>query len=138
MRQTTELPTKTAELALGLYFGDLVAPDLPQGRLKGKMQRLSDLIMSEFRGMPKLSATAEAEAKKRVQRFVAATSWQGKSISYLTITNLLLCLYEDRPYGQKLIPVLNDIYEYFARVKRAQAACELAAAQAAKKWEEAK
>jgi len=132
----TPVAIKTAELALGLYFGDIVAPDLPNGRLKGKMAQLSNKIMRKFRAMPKLNKSAESDARRAVDKFMDASKWNGKSRSYLTICNFLLALYEDRDYAQDLIPILRDIYDYYARVKRAPAACEWSAAEAAEKWAE--
>lgn len=130
--------TKSAELALGLYFGDVVAPDLPNGRLKGKMKRLSSVIMKMLQDMPGLSRPEVKPAQARVEKFVDAVGWEKKSLSYLTIANFLLALYEDKPYGNRLIPVLNDIYNYFERAGKKYPACEWSAARAADLWEECK
>lgn len=125
---------KTAELALGMYFGDVVAPDLAEGRLKNKMETLSRKILDKFRAMPKLPRVQEEHAKHLVSRFMDKSRWHGKSRSHLTICNFLLALYETREYAQDLIPILNDIYDYYARAQKAPAACEWSAAEAAEKW----
>lgn len=126
---------KTAELALGLYFGDLVAPTLPESRLKGKMERLSELIMAEFKRTPK-QRKRDAEATKRmVEQFIDKTGWHGKSLAYSTLCNFLLAIYDRREYGGKLIPVLNDIYALLDHAGVAYTASLWSAALAAERWE---
>lgn len=132
----TPTQIKTAELALGLYFGDMVAPTLPNSRLKGKMERLSKLIMREFERTRKQSKRDAEETKRIVERFIGRTGWHGKSLAYSTLCNFLLAIYDNREYGKKLIPVLNDIYAVLNDTGLAYTASLWSAALAADKWAE--
>ena len=132
----TPTQIKTAELAFGLYFGDMVAPTLPNSRLKGKMERLSKLIMAEFERTIKQSRQSAEETNQIVSKFIDRTGWHGKSLAWSTLCNFLLAIYDKRAYGKKLIPVLNDIYEILEKAKVAYPASLWSAALAAEKWEE--
>lgn len=132
----TTRPIKTAELALGLYLGDFMAPQLPEGRLKGKMEKLSAVIMDEFKRTARLTKSEVAVANGKVMKLMDATGWHGKPRAVLTLVNFLLALYDRKPYAKKAIPVLMDIHDYFARNGLTKPASEWSAAMAADKWED--
>lgn len=130
------LSNKIAEMALGLYFGEVAAKHLPEGRLKGKMLRLQELVFREFRRMPPSVRLHHGAARRRVLEFVNRMGWEHKSFAFPTLCNFLLGLYDRKPWGAALIPVLQDIYDYFDRAGNVRPASLWAAGHAADVWEE--
>lgn len=126
---------KTAELALALALADQLEPKTQQGRLKTLFRKLEKTVMDEFKDTRKLTRAESEAAKRIVIRFADVSGWDGKPRHICTKINFLLALYEDRPYAQKIIPVLNNIYEYFDRAGDAPAASLWSGCLAMEKWE---
>lgn len=125
-----------SELAFAIALPDQLLPGLPNGRLKSLLTRLSKACVIEAKKLKHVSNAERKEAEKRILLFADKTKWEGKPLHICTKVNFMLALYDNRAYGQRLIPILNEIYEYFARVKDAPKACEWSAALALDKWEE--
>lgn len=127
---------KLAELAFAMALSDQVAPTLSHGRLKNLLNKLSAGCVSEIRSLKKINNQEREQARKLIMMFADKTKWEGKPLHICTKVNFMLALYDEREYGKTLIPILNNIYDYFARAKDAPKACEWSGALAVTKWEE--
>ncbi len=126
---------KSAELAMALAMADQLEPQTKTGRLKSLFQKLEKTVISEFQRTGGLTKKETKAANQIVIRFADISGWEGKPRHICTKINFLLALYDDRPWGARVIRVLNDIYQYFERIGDAPASCLWAGALAVKKWE---
>jgi len=125
-----------SELAFSMGLSDQLIDKTLPGRLRNLLLKLQSATITEARKMKKVPNSERDAAAKRVLRFAELTKWEGKPLHICTKVNFMLALYDRSPYGAKLIPILNEIYDYFARVKDAPKACEWAASLAYDKWEQ--
>ena len=125
-----------AELAFAIALSDQLLPTLPNSRFKALLLRLSKACVTEVKKLKRITDSERQAAARMVLLFADKTKWEGKPLHICTKVNFMLALYDTRKYGAALIPILNEIYDYFARIKDAPKACEWSAALAMDKWEE--
>ena len=114
---------KLAELAFAIALPDQLLPDLPNGRLKSLLTRLSKACVIEAKRLKQVRDSERKEAARMILLFAEKTKWEGKALHICTKVNFMLALYDQKMYGALLIPILNEIYDYFARAKDAPRAC---------------
>lgn len=130
------LTLKTAELALGMYLGDHIAPTLQNSRVAGKMKRLHELIIREFKGMRRITNDQVKIANETVIAWAKQVGWDGRPRSIVTLVNFLLAVYDRKPWAGRMIDILMDIYRSFEASGQAYPACMWPAAHAADVWME--
>ena len=130
----SRLTLKSAELALGMYLGDHIAPTLPNSRIAGKMKRLSELIIQEFKRTNRLTKSQIQTANEAVMKWAKIVKWDGRPRSIVTLVNFLLAVYDRKPWAGRMIDVLMDIYRAFEASGQAYPACMWSAARAADVW----
>lgn len=100
----TQRLTRTAELALGLYLGDQIAPRLPNGRLRGKMETLSRRTLAELTKYAPYTRAETELCRVMVNQWADRVGWDGKPRAIVTLLNLMLALYDRKPWAGRIGP----------------------------------
>lgn len=128
-----------AELAFIRSIYDILSTDLKPGRLQGRFvtlqkevdQQLSLLFVND----------EELEVLKDVlDNFAELTGWADKSRSVGTILSFVMQMIEDsdNEFPPKILTILNEIVDYFERVRPFSALCYTAGTIASNKWQKVK
>lgn len=136
MRQELE---HAAELALIRSIYDILSGSLKPGRLQGKFIALQKEADKQLSLMGIHEAELE-ELKIVLDSFAVSTGWADNSRSVGTILSFVMQMVEDsrNKFRTKILELLNEIFDYFERVKPFSPLCYNAGAVAAEKWQRIK
>jgi len=108
----------------------------PQGRLRGKLEKLGKEATRQLGRLPKLGNVETIRALQTYRRFEGLSGW-GPGIHPATFATALLAMLEDSPPEfDKAIKLIVEIVDYFEGVGEAPALVEEGAVEAEKLWME--
>jgi hypothetical protein len=124
------------ELSFIRSLYDLVLDDLKPGRLQHRFEQLQIEADKALNGIYVNQLFELPKIKDCLDLFAEKTGWNKKKRSTGTILSFLLRMIEesDFNYDRKLTDILNEIIDYFERVKPFSVACYWAGDVANDKW----
>lgn len=132
--------TYVAELALIRSPYDLLKHNIKPGRLQGKYLKLQKEIDKEL-GKIKVDGKKELPViGKALDMFAEKTGWNKKERSVGTILSFAMGMIEESEnhFGDKVMDLLNEIFDYHERKLPFSALCYSAGAVATIKWNNVK
>ena len=119
----------TADKLIISAIPSLIVGDVPKGRLRNRLEKLTKLTFVPGIGDKELNML-----KLKLDKFQELTGWHKKARSLITLINFCLLVAEDAGLDQRVIECLNDIYDYFNREKTVPSSCDWSGESAFHKW----
>ena len=129
---------RIADLALVRAVPDMILGmnSVPNGRMRGLLERLQRAVDKELARGPALADGQIKAIGEKMFAFGQVTGWERKEKNMLTIINMLLALHEKERLPDRISQILCNIHDHLERGGHAPAATYWSGARAAELWME--
>lgn len=128
----------TAEIAMIRSLGEQVSDQSKPGRIKAKAQNLMKESDKHLSALGKISDCGIKRIERHLTEFFKLTGWAGSQKNVVTIISFCLELVENSSfkYSNKIVDLLNDMFDYHERAGRVKESCLWPGGLAYEKWAE--
>ena len=132
--------TYVAEMAFIRSIYDLIKGDIKPGRLQNKYLSLQKEVDKSLQNIKVDPKTELPVIGKALELFADKTGWNNKKRSVGTVLSFTMGMIEESEnrFNDKLLDLLNDIFEYHERKVPFPALCYSAGVIANEKWSNVK
>lgn len=132
--------TYASELAMVRSIFDLIKGDIRPGRLQNKYLSLQKEVDKSLQNIKIDQKTELPVIGKALELFADKTGWNNKKRSVGTVLSFTMGMIEESEnrFNDKLLDLLNDIFEYHERKVPFPALCYSAGVIANEKWSNVK